>query len=89
MKAGVQEEQKCSPFILTTRKKLLNFLPRSFTPVSEPRHPFKYEAPWAPKSVWTYSTRVGYIAPTGIRTTDRSTRSLVSIPVTLHWLINK
>jgi hypothetical protein len=39
MKAGIEDEQRYvySPLILTTRRKLINFIPRPFTPGNEHR----------------------------------------------------
>ena len=48
--------------------------------------PIDYEVCRTPESVWTFWKREKYVAPTGIRTQDRPTRSLVTISTTLSHL---
>ena len=50
--------------------------------------PIEEETGWIPEPVWPFWRREKYLATAGIRTLDRTARSLVAIPTTLLWFLH-
>jgi len=60
---------------------MVNITPRQLSGGKGPRHLIEQEAEWDPEPVLTFRTRKSLV-PAGLRTPDRTTRSLVTIPTT-------
>jgi hypothetical protein len=59
---------------------VVNITPRQLSGGKEPRYPIDQEARWAPEPVLKFRKTRKSLVPGGLRTPDRTTRSLVTIP---------
>jgi hypothetical protein len=60
----------------------ITFPPGEWHPI-----PLALHAGWAPEPIWTFWRRKEYVSRTGIRTSDRLTRSLITIRTELSRVL--